>query len=355
VKLIAAELEPVAYALRGDVRTRRGAMAPRAGFRLTLTADGGEVGHGEALPLPDAGTERLETCAAALQLLVRAFEGLDVEPSGLTGALCSVAPEAPAARCAFDTAVHELAARRAGCSVAALLGAPSGAVVAVNAMSGAGDAGAAAEAARSARKQGYGTLKLKVGGCAPDAELARVSAARSAGGSELVLRIDANGAWTADQALAVLEQLGLLELELVEQPVPARDLEGMRRLRREARVAIAADEALALAEGRAALLAGELASFAVLKPMVLGGLGPAAALASAARARGIPSIVTTTLEGPLGTAAALHLAAAVGARDRAHGLASVDSVDTAFPPMLQPHEGRLRVLPVLGFGNTVPP
>jgi len=355
VKIVRAVLEPVVYALRQELRTRRGPLPPRSGLRLTLHSDGGEIGRGEALPLPDAGTERHETCTAALRQLVRAFEGVDVEPSGLTGALCAVAADAPAARCAFDTAVHDLAAQRAGCSVAALLGAPAGVVVAVNAITGAGDPASAAEAARNALRQGYGTLKLKAGGCTPEIELARVAAARSAAGRALLLRIDANGAWTAEQALAVLAQLEPVGLELVEQPVPARDLEGLRRMHREARVPIAADESLALAEGRAALLAGELASFAVLKPMVLGGLGPAAALASAARARGIPSIITTTLEGPLGTAACLHLAAAVGAADRAHGLAAADSIDVPFPPRLQPHEGRLRVLPVLGLGNTVQP
>jgi len=234
-------------------------------------------------------------------------------------------------------------------------GAPDTASVDVNAVAGAGDAEAAADAARAARRAGYGTLKLKVGGIAPDAEQARIAAVRSAVGDALRLRIDANGAWSAEQALLLLEQLEPFALELAEQPVPAGDLTGLCRLHRTSRTPIAADESLALAEGRAALLAGELASIAVLKPMVLGGLGPAVALATAARARGIPSIVTTTFEGPLGAAAALHLAAAIGSADLAHGLAAADSIDAPFPPMLQPQGGRLRLLPVLGLGNVVLP
>jgi muconate cycloisomerase len=76
--------------------------------------------------------------------------------------------------------------------------------------------------------------------------------------------------------------------------------------------------------------------------MVLGGLRESARLARAARAGGYRLIVTTTFEGPVGTAAALHLAAVVGDVELASGLASADVVEASFPDSLIPRRGELR-------------
>ena len=85
------------------------------------------------------------------------------------------------------------------------------------------------------------------------------------------------------------------------------------------------------------------ASIAVLKPMVLGGLRACVRFAEAAGRVRLRSFVTTTFEGPVGTAHALHLAAAVADPALACGLASHEVLDTAFPEALIPREGSLRI------------
>src|SRR5262249_37432795 len=114
-------------------------------------------------------------------------------------------------------------------------------------------------------------------------------------------RLDANGAWQRDEALWRLQELAPLEIELCEQPTT--DLRGLE----QAAVPIAADE-LCASDPEAAL---ERARVVVLKPMALGGVLAALDLARRAVRRGLQVVVTTSLEGAIGRAAAAHLAAAV--------------------------------------------
>jgi L-alanine-DL-glutamate epimerase-like enolase superfamily enzyme len=156
-----------------------------------------------------------------------------------------------------------------------------------------------AREARDAAAEGFSTLKLKVG---LDDDFARAAVVRDAVGPAVKLRLDANGAWTREQALRLLGELSPLGIELCEQPT--EDLVGLRDA---SPVPIAADEMVA-GDPEAALAR---AHAIVLKPMLLGGLLPALRLGRRARALGLRIIVTSSLEGAIGRAGAAHLAAAL--------------------------------------------
>jgi L-alanine-DL-glutamate epimerase-like enolase superfamily enzyme len=127
---------------------------------------------------------------------------------------------------AVDLALWDLEARRTGVPLAALLGAAHGADVALSATIAAIDrAGAAAEAA-AATEAGLRCLKLKVG-VGDDA--GRLAAVRATVGQDVSLRIDANGAWSVQEAVAALGALAPVGLELVEEPV--HGLEALRAVR----------------------------------------------------------------------------------------------------------------------------
>ena len=342
-------LDPVAYPLRRAARS--GGAGPRSGLRVTLHGTGAGLGRGEALALPAAGTETPDEVERALRAIAPRCVG---EWPTLRDWLDWLAGElalAPAARSALDAAGFELAARETGVPVAERLAPGSRRRVRVNALLGASDLAETAREAKAAIARGYDVLKVKVGGCAVSEDEARLEAIREIAGSRVGLRIDANGAWSCEEAEERLRRWSRFGLELVEQPVASRDLEGLARLARESPVPVAADEALASVEGREALVRGELAPLAVLKPGVLGGLAPALELARCAARRGVACLVTTTLDGPLGTAAALHLAAATGERSRAHGLAAADWVEVPFGASLRPRCGGLEVVGRPGFGE----
>ena len=326
------DVSPLEYRLRRGLTTGGGSLATRSGFSVALRDDAGAVGVGEALPLPAAGTESLGESQHALQRAAadctRRWRGRDELLDWLDTELA----QAPAARCALDVAAQALSPPdeklRTG-------------PVEVNALLGSDGIDATVTAARAARGRGYRTLKLKIGAGPAGDDEARLAAVRGALGADVRLRVDANGAWSLSEARRRIERLVPFALEFVEQPLPALQLDELAKLREWSPLPLAADESLASEAGRAALLGGDLADIAILKPMVLGGPRAAARLARDAHAAGLRCVVTTTFDGPCATAATLRLAAAVGDPELAHGLAACEVLDCEFPEGLVPRNGEL--------------
>ncbi len=297
---------PLRAAFRSALPGAAGELRAREGLLLAIE-DGLLTGWGEAAPLPLPGAPTVGELAALL----------DVDAS----ALLADPERAPAAlRCGLEAALLDLEGRRRGVPIAALLfgemGAAEGSApradVEVNAVIDADAVAPAAVAAagRAAVEAGFATLKLKVGVEGLAVDLARVAALREACPGARV-RLDANGAWSERIARLALERLAALDIELVEQPLAPHELAALVRLRQRSQVPLAADEALAEPGMAARLIEAGAVDALVLKPAVLGGVRAAATLAARARAAGVRSFVTTTVDSSLGTALALQLAAAL--------------------------------------------
>jgi len=194
---------------------------------------------------------------------------------------------------------------------------------------------------------GCRTAKVKVADH-PDslaADLARVEAVRDALGPGGAVRVDANGAWDLDTALA---QIPLLDnaaggLEYVEQPCGTVDALAAVRRRVDAR--IAADESIRRAEDPLRVALAGAADIAVLKCAPLGGVRRALQVAEAA---GLPCVVSSALQTSVGLAAELALAAALPQLDFACGLDTLSLLDgdvVASSDALRPVDGNLRVRP----------
>ena len=141
----------------------------------------------------------------------------------------------------IDVATLDLEAQAAGVPIAALLAPGHATTVRVNAVIGEGDPVATVGFAREALAQGYGVLKAKVGARPLAEDVARIAALREAC-PDAVIRLDANGAWDEATALAAVRALAPLDIELLEQPVPAADVEALARVHDAARGAIAIAE-----------------------------------------------------------------------------------------------------------------
>lgn len=305
--------------LRAPFRTAAGTIHQREGLLLRLITDAGVAGLGEASPHPTLGPAALREAEAALEGLAPRLLGADPE------ALSAQRPEglSPALACALDTAALDAQARARGLPLARLLSGEPRPAVPVNATVAAETDAEAAAAARAAREAGFPCLKLKVGLAAdPQGERRRVAAVRAALGPEIDLRIDANGAWDVLRAVCTIGSLEEFGLELVEQPVPAGDPAALAAVRSRAGVPIAADEDVTGPAAVEGLLGAGAVDLLVVKPMVVGGLRPALEIAAMAAGAGVPVIVTTTLDAAVGTAAALHLAAALPRPGPACGLAT---------------------------------
>lgn len=196
-------------------------------------------------------------------------------------------------------------------------------------------------AQRMVREAGCATVKVKVGGGDPGDDEARVAAVRDALGPGGRIRIDANGAWTVDEAVAALKALDAAAggLEYAEQP--CRSVEDLAALRRRVDVPVAADESIRRAADPLRVAALRAADVAVLKVAPLGGV--AACLELAERIR-LPVVVSSAVDTSVGLAAGLALAAALPDLPYACGLGTGHLLarDVVADPLL-PVDGFLAV------------
>ena len=305
-------------------RTAHGLVRARELVEVTLTDDEGASGRGEAAPLEAYDGVAIEQVVDAIE----AYSTVAAEPPGRRRGMlidrCREVADLPQALAAVDLAVWDLAGRRAGRPTCTLLSDSPAADVEVNASVANGDIDGAARAAAAAVEAGYSCIKLKVG-IGQDVE--RVSAVRAAIGPEASLRLDANGAWSVREAVELLERMSEFALELVEEPV--RGLDATQELRERVAVRIAIDESAAIPGA----LTARVADAVCLKISRCGGIGGLLAAASLVRASGAEVYISSTYDGPLGIAAALHAAAALAPLP-ACGLATLalfEGAPTQFP------------------------
>jgi O-succinylbenzoate synthase len=190
---------------------------------------------------------------------------------------------------------------------------------------------------------GCRTAKVKVAeaGQHPAEDEARLEAVRDALGPDGLIRIDANGGWSAEDAILRIPVLDRAAggLEYVEQPCAA--VEDLAVVRRKVGVPIAADESIRRAEDPYRVRDLEAADIAVLKVQPLGGVRACLRIAEDI---GLPVVVSSALETSVGIAAGVALAAALPELHHACGLATVQLLDgdLVVDPMV-PVDGYLAV------------
>jgi len=307
--------------------TSAGVVPSRELLLLRIEDDEGAEGFGEAAPFEPYDGISLDSVADALR----------------NGSLPSDAP--PQARAAEEMALLDLEARREGRAI----GEPGADAIAVNRTLGGGPPEEVAQrAAEGLRTGGFSCFKVKVG--LPDDD-ERVAAVREAIGSWPALRVDANGAWSAEEAVDAIERLARHDIQLVEQP--CRSLEELAAVREAVKIPIAADEPVATAEDvRAAAEAGACDAVNV-KLAASGGFEAARSVIAAAREHGLEPYLSSSLDGPWGIAAALQLAASERL-SLACGLATLELFDAELARALPgPRAGLLPVPQGPGLGVAV--
>jgi o-succinylbenzoate synthase len=353
MKIARVALTRVRFRLRTPIETARGPIDTREGALLALTGDSGLVGHGESLPLAGFSEESPDRTSETLSGLARVLIGREIEDRDeLLDLIEELAPDSPAARAAVDVALFDLAARAQGIGVAAMLALSERPRVRieVNALMYAEKPEVIAREASAAVAEGYRTVKLKVGAHALELDEARVAAVRAAVGSGVKIRLDANGGWSEREAEEAIARLAPYRIELLEQPVEARDLSGLARLSAGSPIPIAADEALAGGHAIDEIFARDAASVLILKPAALGGLRASQRIAARARAAGWSVVVTSALDSAVGLAAALQLAAALPGPHLAAGLATGALLDQDLAKAPSPIDGALSVPDEPGIG-----
>jgi L-Ala-D/L-Glu epimerase len=333
-------LESVTASLREPFASAHGETTERDLLLLTLKDSDETIGTGEAAPLETYDGVSIDAVRAAIE----DCRGLLAESDGRERAslleACTERAVLPQAIAAIDLALWDLAGRRTGEPVWRLLGAALAPEIDVNATISAADRAGAASQGAAARSAGFRCVKLKV---ALGDDPGRVAALRAACGPDTAIRLDANGGWSVAEALASLRVMQPAGIESCEEPV--HGLQEIQDVASATDVPIALDESAALPGA----LEQRWCSAVCLKLSRCGGISGLLQASARARAAGYDVYLASTLDGPLGIAAALHAAAAIRP-DRPCGLATLGLF--AEPPgLMPPADGRIAPPGGAGLGD----
>lgn len=318
----------------------------------------GLTGHGEGVPRPYVTGESLESASAfinekaAALLIGREFEPHDVWAWFSRNLSEETIDAAPAAVCALETALLDLAGRLWRKNMSEFLGGRQRAEVAYGAVIPFAGPELHERLTTMIKAMGMKEVKLKVGRAD---DLERLASLRKALGPEVGIRVDANACWTSREALAKIQAMRPFNVAAVEQPVAADDLAGLASLRQAVEPLILADESCCTpGQARALIAAGAVDGFN-LRLSKCGGPARTLALLDLALAKGLKAQLGCQV-GELGILSALgrHLACArseliflEGSLGKYYVRGDVIEEDISFGP-----GGRARALPGLGLGVT---
>ncbi len=333
-------LHPVSARLRGEFAAGHGEVRTRQLLVVSIESADGHVGHGEAAPLESYDGVGIDDVRAALEDCRAPLSDADGAGRDEVLRACAQVAVLPQAVAAIDLALIDLEGRRRKLPAWQLLGAQAPRAVELNWTISADDRSGAAREAAEARAAGFSTVKAKV---AIGDDAGRLAAVRAFGGPQMAIRIDANGAWSPQEALANLSVLEPIGIELCEEPVAG--VPEIAALASLTEIPLALDES-AVAPATFARRACDLICLKIAR---CGGASGLIDAARRAREVGYEVFLASTLDGPLGIAAALH-AAAVVAPQRACGLATLSMFEVPLGP-LAPIRGRLSPPPGPGLGD----
>src|SRR5271157_293648 len=247
---------------------------------------------------PDEVIHSCRECAA----LVADLHPLNIEYS--LNELALRAKPSPSVLCAFDLAFHDLLSLAAGIPLYRILGGYRNCIQ-TSVTIPIAPLNESVELARWRAGQGFRMLKIK-GGLNPAEDVERVQAIHRAL-PDHVLRLDADGGYTVQQALDVARALENI-LEMLEQPTPAHDLVGLRAVKKLSPVRILADQSLSDAESALKLVTERVVDGLSIKVVACGGLRNARQIDTIARAARMTSMISCFIEPALLISAGLSLA-----------------------------------------------
>ena len=311
MKIREIQLGKVSIPLKKPFKTALRVVYSAEDLIVKVIADTGEVGFGNSSPSVVITGDSQESALVAIRdTLGPRLIGQDVENlEGIahlldTGMIHNSSPKA-----ALDIAVHDLFGQRFGLPLHQLFGGSRSSLetdltISLNLPDD------MVRDALEAVADGFTVLKLKVGND-PALDLQRVQAIRAAVGDGIKMRLDANQGWTPKQAVRTIQQLEAegLNIELIEQPVKAHDVDGLKYVTDHVDTDIMADESVFGPRDVFKLLAMRACDCINIKLMKAGGLYPAVKMANLAETRGIECMMGCMLESKVGITAASCLAA----------------------------------------------
>ena len=328
----------------------------RTSDNLLVRVEAGDfVGWGEAGSAPTMTGELLPGMMNAVSYLAPLLEGLPLEHIAQASATMDQHLYGNSgAKAAIEMALYDALGRSLNRPVCELLGAKRREQIPALRYLASGDARRDASEAAALREQGYVAFKIKIGAASVAQEIDRTRRVCEAVGAGALISADVNQGWNADQAIEYVRALADTPLAFLEQPVPADDLAGMARVAAASRIEIGCDEGLRHISDLQRHHDARAAQGASLKIGKLGGLAPVLNTARLCEHLGMKvNLACKIAESGIGTAAVLHLAAAVPALDWGVSLTSQYLGEDVLAKSLTYSAGHVQVPTGAGLGIEV--
>ena len=279
---------------------------------VMIETDAGLTGYGEAPPTAVITGDTIGSIENAVnECIAPALTGMETgDLDGIMKRLDKCIVKNTSAKAAVDMAVLDLYAKELGVPLYKALGGnrkelETDLTISVNPVE------EMVNDSLDAVARGFRILKIKVGkGDASDVD--RMKAIREAVGKDIVLRVDANQGWTEKQAVRLITQMedAGVGAELIEQPVPAHQIDALRRITQQVNTPILADESVFSAKDALTIIQTRAADLINIKLMKAGGIWQALKICALAEMHDVECMIGCMLESKLAVSAAAHLAGA---------------------------------------------
>lgn len=276
---------------------------------LRIHAREGIIGLGEASPDPEVTGETQESSIQTIQELGLLLEGCNpFNVEAILHKLEEVSPQSPAAIAAVDMALYDIIGKSLELPVYKILGGKVRDGMSLYPVVPMDEPQIMAAFSGEFAGMGCKILKLKVGSD-PDEDEARLAAISEITGPEVKFRLDVNQGWKdAATAIIAIKKLNRFNIEYIEQPVAADDLDGMAAVTAAAEMPIMADETCHSPSDALDIVNKQAADIINIKLMKCGGIFRGMQIAAIAEAADIPYILGSMGESSIGSAAGMHLA-----------------------------------------------
>lgn len=280
---------------------------------VIIETDSGQIGYGSAPSTPVITGDTHGSIIAAIDtIFLPKLRGMDIENlNGIIDVIQYSMVNNTSAKAALELAIYDLWGKLYNAPLYKLLGGGDKNTLKTDITISVDDIDKMVSDSIKAIDDGFTILKIKIGTDIKE-DIERVKAIHQAVDNKVLLRLDVNQGWSAKQTVYAanhFENIGV-ELELIEQPVRADDIAGLKYISDRVHTPIMADESAFSPKQVIDLITSHSVDIINIKLMKTGGLSNAIKIADIAKIYQVDCMIGCMLEGSIGVSAAAHLAAA---------------------------------------------
>ncbi|EOP98563.1 dipeptide epimerase [Bacillus sp. AC79A.1] len=310
MKITAIHLYAIRLPLRSPFVISYGSYSDMPSIIVKMETDEGIIGYGEGVADNHVTGESWESTFHTLKhTLTPALIGknpMNIEK--IHDMMDNTIYGVPTAKAAIDIACFDIMGKKLNQPVYQLIGGRYHEEFPVTHVLSIADPEDMAEEAASMIQKGYQSFKMKVGTNVKE-DVKRIEAVRERVGNDIAIRIDVNQGWkNSANTLTALRSLGHLNIDWIEQPVIADDIDAMAHIRSKTDLPLMIDEGLKSSREMRQIIKLEAADKVNIKLMKCGGIYPAVKLAHQAEMAGIECQVGSMVESSVASSAGFHVA-----------------------------------------------